>query len=98
MNVINPRILYKDLDPETLIIDLISPPELNIVIELVTLICVADTWHDLDNLLKLLLATKGIVGMVTNPITPEVFRRSREWTNKEITASIGVHLMLIWFL
>jgi hypothetical protein len=78
MNVINPRILYKDLDPETLIIDLISPPELYIVIELVTLICVADTWHDLDNLLKLLLATKGIVGMVTYPITPEVFRRSRE--------------------
>ena len=70
MNVINPRILYKDLDLETLIIDLISPPELNILIELVTLICVAllDTWHDFDNLLKVFLATKGVVGMVRNPI------------------------------
>ena len=54
MNVINPRILYKDLDPSTMIQDLIPPPELHLLIGVVTLVGVAllDIWEDFDEFLN----------------------------------------------
>ena len=54
MNVIYPRILYRDEDPETLIQHLVPPPELHILIGIVTTLgcLLMDLWPGFDNFLK----------------------------------------------
>ena len=54
MNVIYPRILYLDEDPETLIQHLVPPPELHILIGIVTTLgcLLMDLWPGFDNFLK----------------------------------------------
>jgi len=54
MNVINPRILYKDEDPKSLLQDLVPPPELHLLIGFVSLLGVSlmDLWPGFDDWLK----------------------------------------------
>jgi hypothetical protein len=54
MNVIYPRILYLDEDPDTLIQHLVPPPELHILIGIVTTLgcLLMDLWPGFDNFLK----------------------------------------------
>ena len=54
MNVINPRILYKDEDPKSLLQDLVPPPELHLLIGFVSLLGVSlmDLWPGYDDWLK----------------------------------------------
>ena len=54
MNCINPRILYIDLDPDTLIEQLVSPPELHLLIGFVSLLgnFLLDVWPGFDDWLK----------------------------------------------
>ena len=54
MNVINPRILYLEEDPDTLIQDLVPPPELHLLIGVVALLggLLLDLWSGFDDWLK----------------------------------------------
>ena len=54
MNVINPRILYKDADSNTLLQELVPPPEIHLLIGFVSLIgvCLMDPWPGFDEWLK----------------------------------------------
>ena len=59
MNVIYPRILYLDDDPDTLIQHLVPPPELHILIGMVTTLgcLLMNLWPEFDNFLK----TRGVL-------------------------------------
>ncbi len=55
MNVINPRVLYKDEDPETLLQYRVAPPELHLMIGLVSLLgtVLLDLWTGFDEWLRM---------------------------------------------
>ena len=54
MNVINPRLLYLETDPDTLIQHLVPPPELHLLIGVVSHVgsLLMDLWPDFDNWLN----------------------------------------------
>ena len=71
MNVINPRLLYLETDPDTLIQHLVPPPELHLLIGVVSHVgsLLMDLWPDFDNWLNQKTSCKGdtkaAVGMGT---------------------------------